>query len=143
MTTTTSEPGTPGTDSGHYVSVTGIERKSWALTAVLVLGSLFFHSATVTAGAALGALLALLNFKWLCGFAGRLIRNRRPPNWLAFLYAIKYLVMGLAIFTVLKYDLVNVFAILAGVSVIFVAICWEGAAHQTRMREGEDHAAKL
>ena len=137
-----SEPHTPGPDSG-YVTVAGVERKCWALSAVLVAGSLIFRSPEVTFGAALGALLTILNFKWLCAFADRLIRGPRPSQWRVLLYMMKYVVTGLAIYAAFKYYLANVFAFLAGVSVIFVAICWEGAAHQIRMRGGTDHAAKL
>ena len=120
-----------------------MQRKGWVLSAVLVLVSLLFRSSSITLGAALGALLALLNFKWLCGFANRLLKGPRTSKWFVFLYTLKYVVTGLVIFVAIKYDLSNVFAILAGVSVIFVAICWEGAAHQIRMREGADHAAEL
>lgn len=136
------EPRPPDGDSS-YVTVAGVERKCWALTAALVAGSLFFRSPEVTFGAALGALLTILNFKWLSAFSGRLIRGPRPSQWRVLLYTMKYVVTGLAIYAAFKYYLVNVFAFLAGVSVIFVAICWEGAAHQIRMREGADHAAEL
>ena len=138
----TSGPGTPDVDAG-YVTVAGVERKCWALTASLVAGSLFFRSPEITLGAAIGAVLTILNFKWLSAFAGRLIRGPRPSQWLILLYAMKYVVTGLVIYAVFKYYLANVFAFLAGASVIFVAICWEGAAHQIRMRGGADHAAEL
>ena len=138
----TSGPGTSDASSG-YVTVAGVERKCWVLTAALVAGSLFFRSPEVTFGAALGSVLTILNFKWLSAFSTRLIRGPRPSQWLVLLYMMKYVLTGLVIFSVFKYHLANVFAILAGVSVIFVAICWEGAAHQIRMRGGADHAAEL
>ena len=136
------EPPTPDPGSS-YVTVAGVERKCWALTAALVAGSFFFRSPEITLGAAIGAVLTILNFKWLSAFAGRLIRGPRPSQWRVLLYTMKYVVTGLAIYAAFKYYLANVFAFLAGVSVIFVAICWEGAAHQIRMRGGADHAAEL
>ena len=124
------------------VRATGIERQGWILAAVLLTARLAFRSTAVTGGVALGAALALLNFRWLRRFVETLVASgeRKPGAWRILLYLLKYLVTGVAIFVAIKYDLADAFALLAGVSVIFPAICWEGISAHRKTGEGASHA---
>ena len=119
-----------------------IERKGWILAGALLAASLAFRSSAVTGGAALGAALALLNFRWLRRFVEGLLSSgeRRPGIWRISMYLLKYLFTGVAIFVAIKYDAVDVYALLAGVSVIFPAICWEGISAHRKTQEGAYHA---
>ena len=118
-----------------------IERKSWILAGLLVLLSLPFRSVTVVTGVVIGALLVILNFRWLRDFAQALLAGeRRPSKFLVFLYLLKYLFTGLVIFAVIKYDLSDVIGIMVGVSVIFLAICWEGVDSHRKLGGGTNHA---
>jgi uncharacterized protein involved in cysteine biosynthesis len=132
---------TPGTG----VRIQRIERRSWILAGVLLAASLFFLSREVTAGVALGAGLAMLNFKGLRTLVTSLVESgrRRPPRWILVLSLLKYSLTGVAIFLGIKYDFANVLALLAGVSVIFLSICWEGVSAHRRMKEGADHAVEF
>lgn len=132
---------TPGTG----VSIRRIERRGWILAGVLLAASLFFLSREVTAGVALGAGLAMLNFKGLRSLVASLVESglQHPPRWILVLSLLKYVLTGVAIFLGIKYALTDVLALLAGVSVIFLAICWEGVSSHRRMKEGADHAVEF
>jgi len=110
------------------VRVEKIERAAWAAAALMLLASFFWRSPQVTGGVALGALLSILSFRWLRKFVSALLSSgrSRPPLLLVILNFSKYLIMGVALFIAIKYDLANAIALLAGVSVIFLAVCWEG-----------------
>lgn len=127
------------------VGVENIERKSWILAGLFLLLSLPWRSVTVTAGVALGALLAIVNFRWLRSFVNMLVSSGslRPPKLPVFLHTFKYLLTGVVILVAIKYDLADVLALMAGVSVIFLGICWEGIAAHRRLKEGADHAAEF
>jgi hypothetical protein len=118
-----------------------IERKSWILTGLLVLLSLPFRSVPVVTGIVIGALLVILNFRWLRDFARALLAgDRQPSKFLVFLYLLKYLFTGLVIFAVIRYDLSDAIGIMVGVSVIFLAICWEGVDSHRKLGGGTNHA---
>lgn len=127
------------------VTIGGIERRGWVLTGVLLAASIPFSSLEVTAGVAIGAVLAMLNFKGLHSLVTSLLKTgrRRLPRWLLALYLLKYVLTGLAIFTAIKYHFANVLALMAGVSVIFLAICWEGISSHLRTKERANHAVEF
>lgn len=110
------------------VRVEKIERAAWVAAALMLLASILWRSPQVTGGVALGALLSILSFRWLRKFASALLSSgrSRPPLFLVILNFSKYLIMGVALFFAIKYDLANAIALLVGVSVIFLAVCWEG-----------------
>lgn len=104
-----------------------IARRGWILAGLFFLAGLPFRSLPVSTGLALGSALAILNYRWLCSFAVAVTSSgRRPSKWSLFLYSMKYLVTGVAIFVAIQYDFADAVALLVGVSVIFLAICWEG-----------------
>lgn len=105
----------------------GVERRAWFLGAVLFAATLPFRSLPVSAGLLVGVLLALLNYRWLSRFVvGITAAGRKPSKGAVFLYSLKYLLTGVALFGVIAYDFADVVALLTGISVIFLAICWEG-----------------
>ena len=110
------------------VRVEKIERAAWVAAALMLLASILWRSPQVTGGVSLGALLSILSFRWLRKFASALLSSgrSRPPLFLVILNFSKYLIMGVALFFAIKYDLANAIALLVGVSVIFLAVCWEG-----------------
>lgn len=116
------------TEGDAGIQVEGIERTAWAAALLMLLGSIIWRSPQVSAGVALGSLISVLSFRWLRKFAAALLSSgrSRPPLFLVILNFSKYLIMGVALFFAIKYDLANAIALLAGVSVIFLAVCWEG-----------------
>lgn len=127
------------------VRIETIARKSWILAGLFLLLSLPWRSVTITAGVALGALLAMINFIWLCDFANILVSSGRlrPPKPLVFFYTLKYVLTGVVILVAIKYDLADVLALMAGFSVIFLGICWEGISAHRRLKEEADRAAEF
>ena len=116
------------TDGDTEIRVEGIERAAWVAAALMLLGSIYWRSPQVSAGIALGSLISVLSFRWLRKFVAALLSSgrSRPSTLLVILNFSKYLVMGVALFFAIKYDLANAIALLVGVSVIFLAVCWEG-----------------
>jgi len=113
--------------------VVRIERTAWSLGALLLGGSVFFRSAPVTAGVALGVLVAVLNYRYLVRFARALIVSgaRSLPRVRYLLYFCKYAVSGVAIVAALKYRVADPIALLAGASVLLPAILRESAGFAT------------
>jgi len=124
--------------------VAAVERRSWIITALFLAVSLGWRSLPVSLGILAGAVLAVVNFRWLRRFVLALAAaGRKPSRWAVFFYILKYLITGVAIFLLIKYDLADAVALLAGVSVIFLAICWEGIRAHRNVREGADHATDI
>jgi hypothetical protein len=115
------------TAEGAGLDHRSVERRAWILGAALLAATLPFRSPPVSIGLLVGALLAVLNYRWLRGFVvGITSTGRKPSKGAVLLYSLKYLLTGLALFAVIAYDFADVVALLAGISVIFLAICWEG-----------------
>jgi hypothetical protein len=107
--------------------VARIERTAWAVGALLALGSLALGSPRVTAGVALGVLVAVLNYRYLVRFARALVASgaRSLPRARYALYFLKYVVSGVAIVAALKYRVADPIALLVGASVLLPAILRE------------------
>ena len=110
--------------------VVRIERTAWALGGFLVVGSVLLHSSAVTAGVALGVLVAVLNYRYLVRFVRSLLDSgvRSLPRGRYLLYFCKYAVSGVAIVAALKYRVADPIALLVGASVLLPAILRESAS---------------
>jgi hypothetical protein len=104
--------------------VARIERTAWALGALLVAGSVLLRSAAITAGAALGVLIAVLNYRYLVRFVRAIVDSgiRSLPRGRMLLYFSKYAVSGVAVVVALKYRVADPIALLVGASVLLPAI---------------------
>ena len=71
--------------------VVRIERTAWAIGAVLVAASVLLRSPAVTAGVALGVLVAVLNYRYLVRFVRTLVASgaRSLPRVRYVLYLLK------------------------------------------------------
>ena len=109
--------------------VARIERTAWSIGALLVGGSVLWHTAAITAGVALGGLVAGLNYRYLVRFARALLASgaRSLPRARYALYFCKYAVSGVAIVAALKYRIADPIALLVGASVLLPAILRESA----------------
>jgi hypothetical protein len=109
--------------------VARIERTAWALGALLVAASVLLRSSAVTAGVALGVLVAVLNYRYLVRFVRGLLASgaRSLPRARYALYFCKYAVSGVAIVAALKYRVADPIALLVGASVLLPAILRESA----------------
>ncbi len=80
-----------------------------------------------------GSVLGLLNFRWLAVAVERIYLRRGATPGLSNLAALIISVLKLSLifiilFIVIKYQLVHVFGLVAGLSLCFLAIIWEGVA---------------
>ncbi len=109
--------------------VVRIERTAWTIGALLVATSVLLHSATITAGVALGVLVAVLNYRYLVRFVRALVTSgaRSLPRARYALYFCKYAVSGVAIVAALKYKVADPIALLVGASVLLPSILRESA----------------
>lgn len=114
-----------------------IEKTGWIMGALFLAGSLPFRSLAVSAGIALGVIVALLNYRVLARFVRTVLAAERPvfPRFRLALYFLKYAVTAAVIFAALKFHLANAIAILIGASVLLPAIGWETIATQRALRE--------
>jgi hypothetical protein len=106
-----------------------IERTAWGLGALLFAGSLLLRSATVTAGVAVGAMLAVLSYRSLVRFVRAVIASgeRSLPRLRYALYLGKYAVSAAVVIAVLKYRVADPIALLVGASVLLPALLRESA----------------
>jgi hypothetical protein len=79
-----------------------------------------------------GGALGLVNFRWLAVAVGRIyLRKGATPgvsNLAAIIISIlKLSVIFIILFMVIKWQLLNLFGLVAGLSLCFLAILWEGA----------------
>ena len=111
-----------------------IERTAWLIGAILVAASLLLRSATITSGAALGVLVAVLNYRYLVRFVRSILNSgaRSVPRARYALYFCKYAVSGVAIVAALKYRIADPIALLVGASVLLPAILRESAGCAAR-----------
>ncbi len=106
-----------------------IERTAWLVGGALLLGSLGLRSATVSAGVALGACLAVLNFRYLARFVRTLVASGAPSLSRAryALHFSKYAVTAAVICAALKFRVVDPIALLVGASALLPALLRESA----------------
>ncbi|HYA86338.1 MAG TPA: ATP synthase subunit I [Nitrospirota bacterium] len=93
----------------------------------------------VPASILFGALLGLLNFRWLAIAVERVYLRKGATAVLSSLAAAVISVLKLALifiilFVVMKWHLVHIFGLVGGLSLCFLAIVWEGATLMKQTR---------
>lgn len=120
-----------------------IEKRAWLLVLILTVASLAFRSFRITGGVALGGLLAMLNYLWLKKFVLDVFerkKGKKVSKLNAILYISKYVLTGAVIFAVVKYNVINIFGLLAGLTVVIIAITIEGTIKTAKLTR-EDNGA--
>jgi hypothetical protein len=107
-----------------------IERTAWIIGGALLAATLPLRSAPVSAGVALGVLVAVLNYRALVRFANGLLASGATalPRARFALYFLKYAVIAAVLYAALKFRIANAIAVLAGASVLLPAILREAVA---------------
>jgi hypothetical protein len=113
---------------------------SLALAAVLVFVAIQKTSRpwwSLPAGVLFGAALGVLNFRWLAIAVQRVYLRKGTTSGFANLAAViigllKLLVIFIVLFVVIKWQLLHVFGLVAGLSLSFLAILWEGVTMMKR-----------
>ena len=106
-----------------------IERTAWLLGGLMLVASLLLRSPAVSAGVAIGVLVAVLNYRYLVRFVRTLLQSgaRSLPRARYALYFCKYAVSAAVIVVALRHRIADPIALLAGASVLLPAILLESA----------------
>ncbi|MCA9519673.1 MAG: ATP synthase subunit I [Myxococcales bacterium] len=99
------------------------ERIAFVVAALLLVASGFFRDWSITTGVAVGAVVSLFNMRVLVFLARKLERGNvsRQTLWIS-VFLIKFALLLLAIFLILRYMQLAPLAFLCGISVTPVAI---------------------
>ena len=124
-----------------------VAKKTAALVVAGVAGAGIIHFSTeqtqpwwfLPASVLFGGVLGLLNFRWLALAVERVyLRQGATPSGAnlagAFINVLKLSVIFFILFLVIKWQLLHIFGLLAGLSLCFLAILWEGLTHMNRAK---------
>ncbi len=86
---------------------------------------------SLPAGILFGAVLGLLNFRWLARAVERLYLRKGTHAAVSItaaeiVHVLKLAAVFIILFLVIKYQFVNLFGLIVGLSLCFAAILWEG-----------------
>jgi len=115
-----------GTDDLFYERA--LRRIGRAIVAIAVGGTaaaLAWGGWNWSAGFGLGAGASWLNYRWLAGIAGGLGGEGRTRTRLAVLAGLRYLLLGLGAYVIVRFSKVSVTAALAGLFVPVAAVMLE------------------
>lgn len=123
----------------------GVAKKTALVVALALVAVLVFVMVQKTpgpwwslpAGVLFGAVLGLLNFRWLAIAVQRVyLRQGATPvssNLAAVILGIlKLLVIFIVLLIIIKWQLLHIFGLVAGLSLSFLAILWEGLTMMKR-----------
>ena len=131
--------------------IRGVTRKT-ALISVLAVASVLVFIAIqkpsqpwwpIPAGILFGAALGVLNFRWLAIAVQRVYLRKGATSGFANIAAViigllKLLVIFVVLFAVIKWQMLHVFGLVAGLSLSFLAILWEGVTIMKRALGNEE-----
>ena len=89
-------------------------------------------------GVLFGGALGLLNFRWLAFAIERKLLKRIQPAGpsnpaIIILNVLKLAAIFIVLFVVIKWQMVNIFGLVVGLSLCFLAIVWEGLTVMSRV----------
>lgn len=119
--------------------VQGVVKKTLLLTAGAIVGIVIYsvlvvadrHWWMIPAGILFGAALGLVNFRWLAFAVERVYLRKGATPGLSTLAAaiiniLKLAAIFVVLFIVIKWRFLNVFGLVGGLSLCFLAILWQG-----------------
>jgi hypothetical protein len=136
--------------------VDGVVKKAAIITMVCLLGAVVLQAALwpdmpfwrIPGGVLFGSAIGVLNFRWLALAVERVYLKRGTTGALssvaaAIITVLKLSAIFIAIFLVIKWQLVNIFGLVAGLSCCFLAILWQGMTVMTAGSQGEKREGDL
>ncbi len=106
--------------------VKGITKKSLFILLPIALLSAFIDWRMLPAGIILGGVLCLVNLRGLAWGIEALIKGARPKAGVIFFSLLRLFFLFSIIFLVVKFNLVNIFGLVIGFTVVFAMIIIEG-----------------
>jgi hypothetical protein len=126
-----------------------VVRKAAIVTAVGLAGAVALQVTlwpdlpfwTVPAGVVFGSVLGVVNFRWLAAAVERVYLRQGATGALsqaaaAVITVLKLSAIFVVIFLAIKWNLVNIFGLVAGLTCCFLAILWQGMTVMTAGPEG-------
>lgn len=97
---------------------------------------------SIPCGLLFGGALGLLNFRWLAFAVERKLAKRIQPSGptnpaIALLNLLKLAMIFVVLFVVIKWQLINIFGLVVGLTLSFLAVIWEGLTIISRMHQEE------
>lgn len=115
--------------SGELERRDDVERRIWrsmiAVVSVAVIAAAIVEPWRVTTGLLLGGALSLLNFHWLHGSVATLLNipeNGAKPRMSLWKHALRYLVVGGAVFVAYQFQLISLPATIVGLCAFVAAL---------------------
>lgn len=101
-------------------------RRNWLILAVLVAGSLFWHSREVTLGVAAGGLVAIAGFQWLHRSLAQILGHPHQASARSFQfgYVARLASLAAALYLLIAVLRVNPVGLVVGLSVVLLNIGW-------------------
>jgi len=132
----------------------GVARKTALLTAAAAAAAVSYavvlgtgrQWGLVPMSVLFGAVLGLLNFRWLAAAVQRVyLRKGATPvgaNLAAVIISgLKLSAIFVILFFIIKYQMAHIFGLVGGLSLCFVAILWEGATSMKQFFKSDDGGA--
>jgi hypothetical protein len=126
-----------------------VARKAAIITAVGLAGAVALQVTlwpglpfwTVPAGVVFGSILGAVNFRWLAVAVERVYLRQGTTGAVsnfaaAVITVLKLSTIFIVIFAVVKWNLVNIFGLVAGLTFCFLAILWQGMTVMSGAPEG-------
>lgn len=142
------ESGT-GIEQGAKAVISGVMKKAAVITAAGLAGAIALQVTlwpglpfwTVPAGVVFGSVLGVVNFRWLAVAVERVYLRQGANSAVsnvaaAFITVLKLSLIFVVIFIVIKWNVVNIIGLVAGLTFCFMAILWQGMAAMTAGPEG-------
>jgi ATP synthase I chain len=140
-----------GSGQGAALVVSGVVRKTAIITAVGLAGAVALQATlwpdlpfwTVPAGVVFGGVLGVVNFRWLAAAVERVYLRQGASGALsqvaaAVITVLKLSTIFVVIFVAIKWSVVNIFGLVAGLTFCFLAILWQGLSVMNAGPEGQN-----
>ena len=103
-----------------------LERVMWFLAAAGVVGFAFAGGMPASAGFLAGSAIAILNFRWLRRGVGSIDDTARPPKGRSAVFlGMRYVLLGAALYAMIKFFGISLMAALAGLLIPVAAAVFE------------------
>lgn len=104
-----------------------VEWRGWLLSLFASVIALLFGNFSAALGLLLGGALAMLNFRGITIYFGRVLRKgRRPPWWMHGFYWAKFGLMALILAGAFRLWEPHPIGVIGGFSVLVIALIWSG-----------------
>ncbi|MFQ5912032.1 MAG: ATP synthase subunit I [Nitrospinota bacterium] len=130
--------GTPAGPRRDDAILAGVECRGWVLLSVASILALGVFGPSAAGGVFVGGVLGLLNFRLMKLYFNRVLRRGRRPHWWMHVgYCAKFGVLALILAAAFRYLGPDPLGVIAGFSILVVAVIWAGLVSHGGAKERE------